>query len=115
MRKSFSLGLLALAGTAFIAHGSVGLEEPAITATNGGFTWNYSGTVFTGETITNGSFFTVYDFGGFTLGSNVQPAGWTFSSSPVGITPSGTPNVIAGEPHLDLYRCDTDRWDERDW
>ena len=93
MRKSFALGLLALAGTAFIAQGSVGLEEPVISATNGGFTWNYSGTVFTGETITNGSFFTIYDFGGFTNGSNVQPAGWTFSSLPVGTTPPGTPTV----------------------
>ena len=93
MRKIFALGLLALAGTAFIARGSVGLQEPDITAATGGFTWNYSGTVFTGETITNGSFFTIYDFGSILPNSNAQPTGWTFSSSLVGTTPVGTPTV----------------------
>lgn len=93
MRKSFALGLLAIASTAFTAQGSVGLQEPIISPTSGGFTWNYTGTVFSGETITTGSFITIYDFGGFTPGSNVQPAGWTFSSSLVGNTPTGTPTV----------------------
>jgi hypothetical protein len=93
MRKSFILGLLAVAGTAFIAKGSIGLEEPSITGTNGSFTWNYSGTIFQGETITPGSFFTIYDFGNFSLGSNSQPTGWTFSTDVTGMTPIGTPTV----------------------
>ena len=93
MRKSFALGLLALASTAYIAHGSVGLQEPLINSTSGGFTWNYTGTVFPGETVTTGSFITIYDFGSFTANSNLQPAGWTFSSSLVGNTPIGTPTV----------------------
>jgi hypothetical protein len=93
MRKSFALGLLALAGTAFIAQGSIGLEEPSISPTNGAFTWNYSGTVFSGETVTQGSFFTIYDFGNFNSNSNVQPADWKFTTGTSGITPIGTPTV----------------------
>ena len=95
MRKSLVLGLLAIAGTAFIAKGSIGLEEPSITGSNGSFTWNYSGTIFQGETITTGSFFTIYDFGSFTPGSASEPAGWSFSSDPSGLgkTPVGTPTV----------------------
>ena len=93
MRRSLLLGLLALVGTAFIAKGSVGLEEPSITGASGSFTWDYSGTIFQGETITPGSFFTIFDFGTFNLGSNTQPTGWTFSSAPSGITPIGTPTV----------------------
>src|ERR1700730_2857245 len=91
MRKSFALGLLALASTAYIAHGSVGLQEPLINSTSGGFTWNYTATVFPGETITTGSFITIYDFGSFT--STTQPAGWTPTSFLVGNTPIGTPTV----------------------
>jgi hypothetical protein len=93
MRKSLALGLLALAGTAFIAQGSIGLQEPSIAGSNGNFTWNYSGTVFSGETVTTGSFFTIYDFGSITPGSNSQPAGWTLSTNTTGITPIGTPTV----------------------
>jgi hypothetical protein len=42
------------------------------------------------QNATSGDFFTIYDFGNFIPGSNSQPAGWTFSSSLVGITPSQT-------------------------
>jgi hypothetical protein len=93
MRKSFALGLLALASTAYIAHGSVGLQEPLIAPTSGGFTWNYTATVFPGETITTGSFITIYDFGSFAPNSTMQPAGWMPSSTLVGMTPIGTPTV----------------------
>ena len=93
MRRSLVLGLLALAGTAFIAKGSVGLEEPSITGANGSFTWNYSGTIFQGETITPGSFFTIFDFGNFSQASNTQPTGWSFSTNTSGMTPIGTPTI----------------------
>jgi hypothetical protein len=38
--------------------------------------------------VTKGDFFTVYDFGNFLSGSNIQPANWTFSSSLIGTNPS---------------------------
>src|SRR5207244_3112690 len=50
----------------------------------GGFTWNYSTNVTVDEMVTHGDFFTIYDFGNFLAGSNLQPLGWTFSSALVG-------------------------------
>jgi hypothetical protein len=52
------------------------------------FAWNYSANVTVDQNVQRGDFFTIYDFGNFLAGSNVQPAGWTFSSSLVGTTPS---------------------------
>lgn len=79
-----------VAGMALVARANINLAEPTIgAAAGGGFTWDYSGTVTSTETVTTGSFFTIYDFGNFTPGSNTQPAGWTFSSSLVGTTPNG--------------------------
>src|SRR4051794_8765043 len=102
MTKSLVLGLLAVAGTAFIAKGSIGLEEPSITGTNASFTWNYSGTIFQGETITPGSFFTIYDFGNFAAASDSEPTGWSFSSALAGTTPIGTPTVKDNPSILNL-------------
>jgi hypothetical protein len=39
------------------------------------------------EMVTTGDFFTIYDFGVFVPRSNTQPAGWTFSSLLIGVTP----------------------------
>ena len=51
--------------------------------------WSYQIDVTVGEEVTSGDFFTIYDFGHFVAGTNVQPSGWTFSSSLVGTTPNG--------------------------
>ena len=52
--------------------------------------WNYTINITTDQQVTTGDFFTIYDFGPFIAGSNVQPAGWTFSSSLVTTPPFGT-------------------------
>lgn len=57
-------------------------------AAGGGFTWNYGANVTADEMVQPGDFFTIYDFGSFTAASNLQPAGWTFSSSLTGTNPS---------------------------
>lgn len=57
-------------------------------ATIGGFTWNYQVNVTLDQMVNPGDFFTIYDFGAFTTGSNLQPADWTFSSSLLGTTPA---------------------------
>lgn len=51
--------------------------------------WGYQIDITSDQQVTTGDFFTIYDFGPFVSGSNVQPGGWTFSSSLVGPTPSG--------------------------
>jgi hypothetical protein len=61
--------------------------------------WNYTINITKEQNATVGDFFTIYDFGSFIAGSNVQPAGWTFSSSLVGTTPSqinaaDNPNIL---------------------
>ncbi|MEY2536645.1 MAG: hypothetical protein QOG67_385 [Verrucomicrobiota bacterium] len=53
-----------------------------------GFTWNYATNVTVDQMVQHGDFFTIYDFGNFTAGSNIQPSNWAFSSSLTGTNPS---------------------------
>jgi hypothetical protein len=57
-------------------------------------TWTYQVNVTAEQSLTSGDFFTIYDFGNIIPGSNVQPAGWTFSTSLLGVTPS---QIIAAD------------------
>ena len=52
--------------------------------------WSYSINITSDQQVTTGDFFTIYDFGPFVLGSNVQPTGWTFSSSLSAPAPANT-------------------------
>lgn len=64
---------------------------PTLSSIGGGggdFTWNYSANVMVDQRVVSGDFFTIYDFGNFVAGSNMQPAGWVFSSSLLGQTPN---------------------------
>lgn len=90
MRKSFYLGLIALGATILSANADIipTLNPASPAASGGGFLWNYSTNVTVDQQVQTGDFFTIYDFGAFTPGSNLQPAGWTFSSSLTGTNPS---------------------------
>jgi hypothetical protein len=90
MRKSLILALITTAATILAARADIipTLSPSSPAAAVGGFTWNYSVNVTLDQRVTTGDFFTIYDFGNFTDGSNLQPLGWTFSSSLTGITPS---------------------------
>jgi hypothetical protein len=79
----FILGVTVLA-----VRGDVIPTLSSTSPTGGNFTWNYSGNVTVDQNVQHGDFFTIYDFGNFLAGSNTQPAGWTFSSSLIGTTPS---------------------------
>lgn len=89
MRKSI-LGLITIGVTIMAAHGDIipTLNPGTPAATAGGFTWNYSVNVTVDQMVMPGDFFTIYDFGTFNPGSNLQPAGWTFSSSLTGVNPT---------------------------
>lgn len=50
---------------------------------------NYGINITTDQEVHLGDFFTIYDFGPFMAGTNVQPAGWAFSSAFVTMPPSG--------------------------
>ena len=88
MRKSLLLfSLLIVAAVAPVRADVI----PSLTSTSpigANFTWNYSTNVTVDQMVQPGDFFTIYDFGNFLAGSNVQPAGWSFSASLTGLTPS---------------------------
>jgi len=87
MRKICVLGLAAFAAMMIAAYADVIPTLSSITPSGSDFTWNYSANVTVDQRVEHGDFFTIYDFGNFAPGSNVQPAGWAFSSQLVGITP----------------------------
>jgi hypothetical protein len=90
MKKSLLLGLVTIGATILVARGDIipTLNPTFPAATTGGFTWNYATNVTVDQMVNTGDYFTIYDFGTFNPGSNMQPAGWTFSSSLVGTTPA---------------------------
>ncbi len=49
--------------------------------------WNYTVNVTVDQAVEPGDYFAIYDFGNLIPGSNVQPAGWSFTSLLVGTTP----------------------------
>jgi hypothetical protein len=91
MRKIFCLVLITAGATALTARGDIIPDlspSPPVAAVGGGFTWNYSVNVTVNQSIHQGDFFTIYDFGSFNMASNLQPTGWTFSSALTGLNPS---------------------------
>jgi hypothetical protein len=90
MGKTFFLGLLAVGATIFSARGDIipTLSPNPPSPAAGGFTWNYSTNVTVDQMVTHGDFFTIYDFGNFVSGSNLQPSNWAFSFSLAGKNPS---------------------------
>jgi hypothetical protein len=87
MKKAFFLGL-ALGVAMFAARADVIPSLSSISPSGTDFTWNYSANVTVDQMIEPGDYFTIYDFGTFLNGSNIQPADWTFSSALLGVTPS---------------------------
>jgi hypothetical protein len=101
MRNRYLLGLAILTATILAARADIipTLSPSTPAASGGGFLWNYSVNVTVDQMVNTGDFFTIYDFGAFTAGSNSQPAGWTFSSSLVGtnpslVVPADNPNIL---------------------
>lgn len=101
MRKKLVLGLIALTATVIAAHADIipTLNPISPAPTSGGFTWNYATNVTVDQTVQPGDFFTIYDFGSIVPNSNLQPAGWTFSSSlttpgPAGVNPTDNPSLL---------------------
>jgi hypothetical protein len=88
MRKIPILGLAALSAITIATYADVIPTLSSITQNGNDFTWNYSANVLVDQRVETGDFFTIYDFGNFVPGSNMQPAGWDFSSSLLGRTPA---------------------------
>jgi hypothetical protein len=90
MRNTFFLSLLVFGTITFPGRGDIipTLSPNPPASATGGFTWNYAANVTVTQTVQQGDFFTIYDFGNFISASNLQPTGWTFSSALIGVNPS---------------------------
>jgi hypothetical protein len=51
--------------------------------------YSYGVVLTSDSTLKTGDYFTIYDFAGYVPGTNLQPAGFTFSSAKLGPTPAG--------------------------
>src|SRR4051812_1436637 len=89
MKKTLLLGAFL---TVMIASARADLIPSYISATpdNGNTIFSYTLNITVDQNAMAGDYFTIYDFGDFIQGSNVQPQGWTFSFQSIGITPGDT-------------------------
>ncbi|MBA2585696.1 MAG: hypothetical protein H0U99_04355 [Chthoniobacterales bacterium] len=86
MKKTLIIAALADL-LALSAHADIIPTLTSVSPSGSNFTWSYNANVTGDEKVTTGDFFTIYDFGSIISVTNTQPAGWTFSSQNLGITP----------------------------
>lgn len=81
--------LFGLAGSAMATTFDIVPEPVSGTPTPEGpnWRWTYTAQLHPLQRIEAGDWFTIYDFNGFT-GVHSEPAGWVFTSSNIGVTPS---------------------------
>lgn len=99
MKKKYLFLSLALSAAFLSARADVIPTNASEDPEGSNFRWNYATNVTIDQMVEAGAYFTIYDFGNLIPGSNLQPAGWVFSSSLLGITPSTVlpnddPNVM---------------------
>jgi hypothetical protein len=90
VRKIFTLSLSVLWVAVLAARADIIPTFTGATPSGSNTVWNYTIDITSGQNVTTGDFFTIYDFGPFITGTGVQPSGWTLSSAFVGVTPSQT-------------------------
>ena len=90
MKKTFVIGLIAVATAGLLRADIIPSFGGTSAGTGTSTVWNYTIDIASGQQVTTGDFFTIYDFGPFIAGSNSQPSDWTFSSSLVTTAPPGT-------------------------
>jgi hypothetical protein len=94
MKKILALGLIALAASTAATRADIIPSFAGATSSgdssNPSTIFAYDINITSQQSAMSGDFFTIYDFGSFVSGSNLQPSGWTFSSSLVGTTPAQT-------------------------
>jgi hypothetical protein len=86
MKKS----LITLVGAAALAIVGSGIANASITValdSSAGGVYKYGISVDSLESLTSGSYFTIYDFAGYVANSAVAPGGWTVSEALTGLTP----------------------------
>src|SRR5205823_5999434 len=89
-RRLLTLAFVAVAAVSVPGTARAGLLPVQVSITPEGdkYRWTYAIVLPSDSQLRTGDYFTIYDFGGYAAGSNVQPADWSFSASKVGATPS---------------------------
>lgn len=82
---------LGLTGSAAFASATVNSASP-VAAGGGNFQFPYSISISSGDKISTGNFFRVYDFNNLIAGSIVAPTGWSVSTALSNPTPP--PNIL---------------------
>ncbi|MBV9618220.1 MAG: hypothetical protein JO201_03330 [Verrucomicrobia bacterium] len=90
MKRTFVLAVVSLVAGISAVRGDIIPSFTGTTSSGTNTVWNYQIDITSGAVVTAGDFFTIYDFGPFIAGSNLQPANWTFSSSLTTVAPAGT-------------------------
>jgi hypothetical protein len=98
VRKIFTLSLSLFCAAVIAARADIIPAFAGVTPSGGNTVWNYTIDITSGQNVTTGDFFTIYDFGPFIVGTGAQPTGWTLTSSLLGVTPSQT--LPADDPAL---------------
>jgi hypothetical protein len=94
MRKlvQIALGTLVVAAlSAPTAFANTIVSPTPVVAGGGPYTWSYAVSLAGNSQINDGDFFTIFDFSGFIPGSQNVVAGWTASSSLLGVCPAQAP------------------------
>jgi hypothetical protein len=82
------LGVLTLVFGGWTVCADINVNFDSTSSTPTTTLWNYTINVTSFQEAHPGDFFTIYDFGSIIPASNVQPSGWTFSTSLLGPTPA---------------------------
>ena len=87
--KKNAIAIIGFFAAIALAHGDIIPSFDGTSPSGTNTVWGYHIDITVNQQVTTGDFFTIYDFGPFIPGSNVQPSGWTFSMSLVTPPPSG--------------------------
>jgi len=90
MRSTMTIIMAALACLIAANTAPAGLlpTKVSVTPESNDYRWTYGVVLTSDSQLHAGDFFTIYDFGGFIAGSNVQPSGFEFAATFVGPTPN---------------------------
>ena len=103
VRRLAPPALVAMAALLAPAPAAAGLVPTKVSVTPEGPNqlWMYAVMLPSGSMLRAGDYFTIYDFAGLVTGSSHAPAGWSFSSAPLGPTPDRLgPDDSPGVPNL---------------
>jgi hypothetical protein len=90
MKKKAAIVIVAFIAAISVLRGDIIPSFTGTTPSGTNSVLGYQINITADQQVTAGDLFTIYDFGPFIAGSNVQPSGWTFSSSLLTPPPSGT-------------------------